>query len=37
MQTRLAISFDGLNRSLAQSPDELWCCKDFANMGKLYL
>jgi len=34
---RLTASFEGLSSSLAQSPGELWSCKDFPKMGKLYL
>jgi len=34
---RLTASFEGLNSSLAQSPDTLWICKDLPNVGKLYL
>jgi len=38
MQTRrLTTSFDGLNSSLSQLPDELLSCKYMPNMGKLYL
>jgi len=35
--TTLTDSFEGLHSSLAQSSDELWNCKDLANMDKLYL
>jgi len=38
MQTRrIAAAFEGFNSSLAQSPDEIWSCKDLHNTGKLYL
>jgi len=33
---RFVASFEGLNSSLAQSPGELWSCRDLPNVGKLY-